>query len=1051
MKFLNNLSVRNRLFLSVVVWVLVFLTFGSYAVVKVNSLVKLSTNIYTHPLQVSNAATDARMYTLQINRDVKDLILSKDKNQIASGYQSVEALERSLMRELDTIKNKVISSTIADLESQCRRIISDWSISREELLMHLIAGDVDKATEISIGTNTGYINQLEEKLRTISELARHSAYSSVEAASESAKAQMRIFTILVAVISLLVLLLFNITASSIIHPIRALQNAMGRFSRQGDMVELTLHGDNEITEMSQHYNSMVRKLSEIIWVKDNKNNLSAELSGNISLEEMMQKSIIFLSRTLGGGNGVLYLYSKESELLEPKAFYAYNSQNQLSRCFSIGEGLVGQSALEKKIVTMTDISSTDEIIAVGLPLSSRVSVYSMPLLYEDELVGAIEISSFEAFDMLKLSFLSEAVQSIATNLYTAIQNERIKKLFKLSEAARLRSEESEEKLKAANKAMEQQQSILRLQTEELSKSNTQLEEQQLLLRQQSSELQHINIKLEESQQQMEEQSTLLNYKNRELEKSSEELLKRTMDLETANRYKSQFLANISHELRTPLNSIILLSKLLSKNDEQNLEEKALEMIHVIHNSGKDLLRLINDILDYSKIESGKIDIVKSRFETSLLADEIHQLFDNAAKEKGIELLIRDELNKVIEGDMGKISQILRNFISNALKFTPEGAIEVSFAQDPNKSNSVLLSVRDSGIGIPKEKINVIFEEFQQGDNSISKKYGGTGLGLSISKKLAQLMDGQITVKSEVGKGSEFSLCLHSALVSVEHSISKETKAAVLEEVAAVYQEAAVAVCQEVAVLEDCEKHILFVDSDGSLTEYIQEICKSVGFNIVTVKNGTEGLKAAAAKKVKGIIISNELSDMSGLDMVVKMKSSTELAAIPTQIVYPKEKDMNYQRLLDEIAVFIYRVKGEIRETLYVKQKTDEKYSLDLHNKKILIVDDDAINIFVLASALENYGADIVEAENGKVALEKLDREEVDLVLMDIMMPVMDGLEAIKTIRKDPRFKHLPIIALTAKSLKEDRDKCIDAGANDYVSKPIDYDIFIRLLKAWISK
>jgi len=450
-----------------------------------------------------------------------------------------------------------------------------------------------------------------------------------------------------------------------------------------------------------------------------------------------------------------------------------------------------------------------------------------------------------------------------------------------------------------------------------------------------------------------------------------------------------------------------------------------------------------------------LDIIE--FDSQDLIKELEQMFKGIAKEKDLEFIIEDHLNKKMIGDKDKISQILRNLLSNAFKFTEQGPIVFKIVPDEEYQNAVNISVIDTGIGIPKEKQKIIFEAFQQVNGSISRKFGGTGLGLSICKK----------VISEEGIGSEFTLFLPNAIAGVTDKNQNELE--FLEDFRNMSLEEA-SVSKDLEFISESDKMILVIEDDKEFADAIKQINKSMGYDTLAALNGEEGLELAGKYKVDGILLDLGLPDMSGIEVLRELKGMRELRETPV-IVYTgmdlTEKQENElrkyaesiiiktansdERLLEEVTQFFHNVRKNENDGHYLLPRTKEEYALSLKDKKILIVDDDARNIFVLAAVLENYNATIYEAENGKAALELLKAEKIDLILMDIMMPVMDGYEAIKEIRKDDILKHIPIIALTAKALKGDRGKCIEAGADDYISKPVDYDALIRLVKAWISK
>ena len=579
-------------------------------------------------------------------------------------------------------------------------------------------------------------------------------------------------------------------------------------------------------------------------------------------------------------------------------------------------------------------------------------------------------------------------------------------------------------------------------------------------------MQQTNAQLEEDQLQIEDQSKLINIKNEELQKSGEEILARSKEFEMANIYKSQFLANVSHELKTPLNSIILLSKLLIRNNKDTSVEDAQEKIKVIFNSGQHLLSLINDFLDLSKIEAGKIDFNYRYFNSREILKELSDLFNGTAMEKDIKFIFEDQFNDNIYGDKEKISQVVRNFLSNAFKFTEKGSVKLKIERDTQFNNNVVFSVMDTGIGIPKNNLERIFEEFHQGDGSISRKYGGTGLGLSISNKLCTLMNGKIKVNSELGMGSTFVLYLPQEVS--QQSITRQEAAAVTMS----NQQQNIVTVKYKEIKNERHKKLLIIQDDINLIQSIKAISDGIGFATLTSNSGDEGLKFIKEKEINGILLDLSLSYKEIIELLIEINKAKELKNLGSPVIIYTEMEISkdqekeiklyadsiiikttnsYERLLDELTLILHNVKNEEDYKTIITSKINKDIALNLNNKKILIVDDDPRNIFALAAVLEDYGAEIIEAENGEVALEKLKDEVVDLILMDIMMPIMNGYEAIKRIRNTDKIKHIPIIATTAKSLKGDSEKCMEVGANDCIFKPIDYDVLITLVKAWINK
>lgn len=642
-----------------------------------------------------------------------------------------------------------------------------------------------------------------------------------------------------------------------------------------------------ITKMTTMLRDSSAKNKDEIFFSDGVGVFSDKLSGITDTMELSKVAITVASRYIGGSSGVLYTYDKEEETLNLVASFAYVSRDTLANSFKLGSGVVGQVGLEKEPILLKNIKDAEFEVQSGTTLSKAKEVYTFPLIHEGELFGVAEIMSFEDFSEIHIDYLLKISAIFATALHTTSQNSQIKGL--------------------------------------LEKSQMAYEELQV----QSEELQETNVQMEEQQQQLTMQSKELREQNDNLEVAKKEIDQRADDLEKASAYKSEFLANMSHELRTPLNSIILLSKLLTQNHNNTLDEKDVEKTDVIHKAGNDLLALINDILDLSKIESGNMELVYEDTHSEDIVKDMRGLFNAVADERGVEFIIDDSYNAVFSTDKTKLEQVLKNLLSNSFKFTKSGSVTLSFLE---KDNMLEIFVKDTGIGIPADKVGHIFEAFKQVDGSISREYGGTGLGLSITKTILDLMDAEIVLDSVEKEGSTFTI-------------------------------------------------------------YVPLI---------------KGAKKIMKKEVK-------------------------------------EKPVQKATVIDKVSK---------TESLSIMEKESESAFEDdtFSGKNILLVDDDSRNIFTLTSTLENYDAEVYTAFNGKEAIEVLedDNNKIDLILMDIMMPVMDGINAIKKIKADDKYKDIPIIVITAKTMAEDKEQCIAVGANDYLSKPIDHDALITTMKAWIK-
>ena len=631
------------------------------------------------------------------------------------------------------------------------------------------------------------------------------------------------------------------------------------------------------------YYFLRKKEAQKLWFKDGIAALSADLSKiDIKNNETLQN----ISKYVNAGVAALYIFDKDKKILEMDSSYAYVKQNMQKHSILLGEGVVGQVAKQKEPILLNNVVN-DSLSITSLSHNTKTMFsYTLALMYQHKVYGVLELGFTEKINENVMLFLDAITTPLATFIYSKQQNEKIKSYLEYEKANNIVMKEQHLQLEEANSQMEEQH-------QQLEEANSQMEEQQ-------QQLEEANSYMEEQQQQLKESSYALKDKNDELELSS--------------KYKSEFLANMSHELRTPLNAIIVLSNMLENNKFNNLDKEEIKKASIIHKSGNELLLLINDVLDLSKIEAGKMILEEEFFSSKSLIEELSNLFNAQIEEKKLSFIIEDNFNSQICSDKTKILQILKNFISNALKFTKIGSISLRIETLDERKLQIL--VCDTGIGIKKEQLESVFNAFVQADGSISREYGGTGLGLSISKKMAEFIGGEITLQSTVLKGSTFSLILP-------------------------------------------------------------------------------------------IVIQNETDER-----IAENKISDEI-------------------------------------TRYTSSTND---SQELLGSKILVVDDDIRNIFILSEFLSSHGADVITAHNGKEAIDKLEANDnnIDIILMDIMMPVMDGYEATERIKENNKSKDIPIIALTAKAMQEDKEKALDAGCNDYVTKPIDTSLLLSILSGYLG-
>ena len=951
----------------------------------------------------------------------------------------------------------------------------------------------------------------------------------------------------------------------------------GDFSGQAELLSEQDRLGNALNDMIRLLRTAKAESDRRNWLKDGLGRLAQTLTGDLSSQGLAEVAIGLLGRHLGAGRGVLYKYDPEQQALDLLGSYMYTERTRVGSRFRLGEGAIGQVAREKKPILLSAAAPDAPPIATGTLQVAPPYTHTWPLLRDGELLGVLELAGFERFDELKQEFLNSACATIASFLYTVEQRERIRKLLGVAEASERQAREQSLRLQEANTQMEEQQQQLRQQTEELQQTNAQMEEQQQQLQQQTEELQQTNA-------QMEEQQRLLEQRNLELLQSQRELDAKARQLEQSGRYKSEFLANMSHELRTPLNSIILLSKMMAANEDARLDAEAVKRAQVIHRSGEDLLRLINDVLDLSKVEAGRMVLNAGRIDSASLMAEFRELFEPTARERGLEFRQEDRLQGEFTSDSAKLGQIVRNLLSNAFKFTKQGSVTLRVERQGDARWPIRIAVRDTGIGIPYDKQQLIFEAFQQVDGSISREFGGTGLGLTISRRFAQLLGGAIELNSTPGQGSEFVLWLPETPASAAETVSAPAPSPPVAPSAR--PSAAPDLRDDRADLRAGDKVVLLIDDDPAFGQAVLEINRKLGYKTLLARAGAEGLELAQRYRPHGILLDLGLPDMDGAQLLHQIKTRPELASIPVYVVSCRDRDdaltrqgiIGYlQKPVDDrqiaeaeaevlagkpaggailvvesggiTAAEVARIVGvqaalvhqtapgaalaaalgerawrlavidldahpledglsiartiraadagiglvffgerplsdedearlrQYSDSIIIKAPLAERRLLEnierflkevpparpagpaaaeagakrLEDRRILVVDDDARNLFVITAALEQQGAKVSNAVNGRRALEFLAKNPVDLVIMDIMMPEMDGYQTIAQIRALPALARVPVLALTAKALPGDREKTLAAGADDYLSKPVDYEVLTQMAAIWCER
>ena len=966
---------------------------------------------------------------------------------------------------------------------------------------------------------------------------------------------------------------------------------------------LAYFGRRELVALSTSYTKAMDQqsahtalLENQAWLRDGQSALSDAMAGHHAMAQLTQATLDQVTRHLGGLVAAMYV-REEGGIMRRVATYGFDaSWAGQSQVFQPGESLVGQAVREGRLIAVDSVPHGYIKVASGLGRVTVTQLLISPFYNEGDIMGALEIGFLTPTASRDLAYLELVSEGIGAAVAAAKYRQRLQE--SLAETQQLNEE-------------------LQVQQEELRTANEELEEQSRVLEESQTNLENQQAELEQTNDQLAEQAIHLDARNVALNEAQTELRQRAADLERASRYKSEFLANMSHELRTPLNSSLILAKLLSDNAKGNLSDEQVKFAQTIYSAGNDLLHLINDILDISKVEAGKLELVLESLAVRRVVESLAMTFEPLAMQKQLRFQVQVEpsVPATVWSDRQRLEQVLKNLLSNAIKFTEAGGVTLNVSSTPG--GPVKFVIEDSGIGIAPEQQSKIFDAFHQADGTTSRRFGGTGLGLSISRDLAALLGGEISVTSSPGNGSVFTLTLpRTCPASVEDGGSAPAEARVVEDApridkpaealvygsrlpaAAPVPAAAPAYNPDHSFADDRnrpasehERSVLVIEDDPAFADILYKLAREMRYRCLVGLTGSEGLQLATdflpdailldmrlpdrsglsvlqilkdspqtrhipvhvvssndnggealslgaigyalkpttrdeleqvfrklegkfTQKIKRIllvedderqresvvaliadsdveiaavgsgeealallrtqvfdcmIIDLKLPDMQGNELLEKM-SGEELCSFPPVIVYTgrnltraEESELlkysrsiiikgarSPERLLDEVTLFLHKVEAKLSTERQSMLQTVRGRDRVFEGRTILLVDDDMRNLFALTAALEQRGAKVEIGRNGFEAIAKLDEvANVDVVLMDIMMPGMDGLEAMRRIRADGRFDRLPMIAITAKAMKDDQEQCLAAGANDYLAKPIDLNRLYSLLRVWM--
>jgi signal transduction histidine kinase/CheY-like chemotaxis protein/CHASE3 domain sensor protein len=1033
---------------------------------------------------------------------VRNVILAHDDESIAAGLADIKVCDNEITHNMSILK-PMLNSKNPEYMSNLEKAVKQFNAYTEQLLKLTDEGKRDEAVSLMNQVGNKLRNEAFEAVSVIVGMYKNDTEASL---NDTVDGFVRALDSgnWITIIAILLVLAFIIRITWKVTARLKKVSAIMLNVATGSVplgTRLESKSRDEIDDVSDSFNRMAQSLDiqmtrekELLWQISNVNEITKSLNGINDIEPLAQTFLSLLAPLIEACHAVLYIKDMNAQGDKPEyrmiASYAISSRDHEYERFRLGEGFIGQAALDNAPILLSDLPP-DYVRAVsGLGEATPQVIYVLPISFGGEVSAVVEVATFKSFTPIQLALLKDLADYMGIKLENVKGRILLRDMYDESQAQLEQIQAQSEELQAQQEELISANELLEKHAEELRNSKEELQTQQ-------EELEQTNEELRIKSEALELQNKKLEAANIELATARAELEEKARQLALSSQYKSEFLANMSHELRTPLNSLIILSKLLADNPDGNLTEKQVEFSKTINTSASDLLIIINDILDLSKVESGKMDVNPTRVSIRDLAAFAVRNFEHIAHSKKLafKVEVKDDCPDYIYSDEIFIGKILSNLLSNAFKFTHQGGVTLEIAPVGDR---IAFAVSDTGIGIPKDKQEIIFEAFQQADGTKSRKYGGTGLGLSISRELAGLLGGEISVESEVGKGSTFTFLLGDC--PGFDSNDMESKGLQTDSpqpdgsepgggASSVFAEDQIAAADEgknpapgtgnspgKANKEHNIRSLLIVDDDLTQRNSLMELIGSRDIIITAVSTGAEAIEQLKVNHFDCIILDLGLTDISGFELLEKIsslqadddimifiytgrdltsKEELELKRYTHTIIIKDQ--FAPQRLIDELDLYL-RSGSRKKEG----DAGDEEggaaavvHSDELSGKKILIVDDDARNVYALSSVLEMYGMNVAFAENGKEALEVLGEDSgIDLILMDIMMPEMDGLEAITRIRTMPEYAgyaELPIIALTAKAMKEDREECMKAGASDYIAKPVNPDRLISLIKVWLYR
>jgi signal transduction histidine kinase/CheY-like chemotaxis protein/CHASE3 domain sensor protein len=1179
---LSNLSIQTKLALAYGL-VLALFTFTCLMVFVSNQRLNESRGWVRHTYAVISRLGDVRADMLQQR---VDLVTASRQPAYLSKY---EASRQNFDRDFQDVKQLTADNQAEQARlDQVTTIIGGWYATvAEPIVMH--ARDASSASVMAAGPSEYGYAELEQ----ISALLQDAVQEELgllalrTAAAEGNASRLQILVLVMLGLGLLIgALTVVFTRRQVTEPIVHLTRLMERLAAGDTAMDVPNTGQRDeigaLARGMESFRAVKQSSDREAWVRQHLLDINVGLQLAASVDEFADTLLSRVCHLMHAGYGAFFAWDDAQHQLFLRSGFGYSGHVNLPERFELGQGLVGQCAADGRPIVVSPVS--ENYLRIGSALGeAQPRVLLVYPVKGRSILGVIELAAFQPLSGDQEQLLTELLRSAGLQLDALVNAETTRTLLKQAQAQTEELEASDEELRATNDALQDKNG-------QLEQQRTQLQQSAAALTAQAEELRATNEELEET-------GRILNESNTQLEQTRKDLEQKAGELARASQYKSEFLANMSHELRTPLNSVLILAKNLADNEEGHLNADEIESARVIHDSGSHLLQLINDILDLSKVEAGKMDVLAEEVPLAEVLGTCERRFRPVAKQRGLALRVEQagDLPQNVITDSPKLQQVLTNLLSNAFKFTERGTVSLRLrrpdaappgAPDLLPAQALLFEVVDSGIGIPADKLVRLFAPFEQADASTSRKYGGTGLGLAISRRMARLLGGDLQVTSVEGQGSSFLLFLperYAGASTVEAGMTAPAPAAAPTAAAAAEPAAAAPAANAstsptILVIEDdtvfakvlagmvqkrgfrallahdaakglllarqlpmailldihlpdmdgwsvlqklkadsATRHIpvhivsgvdetargfqlgavgylikpvskesinhaldqvqravagparrlLAVGGDEALRSSILEQLSAQDASLESAATGAEALDWLARQSCDCLVLGFQLPDMSAFDF---LDAAAQRGPLPPVVVYA-ERELSQdevmrlrahtdsivvrsarsdERLLDEVSLFLHSLGTSAGRASVVHTQTQ---AADLAGRTVLVVDDDMRNIFALSKVLRARGLNVLMAQDGPKALAQLEQRDgkVDAVLMDVMMPGMDGYECTRRIRGRPGWSKVPVIAVTAKAMPGDREKCLEAGANDYLTKPIDVDRLLSMLRTWTSQ